>query len=193
MKRLILYPSAVAQWHALVRDAEKLSKNHLNEELENYLVLLLHRFVDKAEFASRVTALDYLNNLEKSNYEQQLGLRDVGDQCLLISGLYPQLSIRRRVPIIYYVELGQRSYHLLTIQDRNKLTQLFCGLEKHFVALMDTLQYMRELTGEHQSISLLQAEELWREKQSKHALDILRRHTNNSLPIAGNNSKQILH
>jgi hypothetical protein len=193
MSHLRLYPTSMAQWHALVQDAEKLLGCRLDEELQSYLVLLLQRFIDKPEVAHGIAALEYLENCQQHGVKRQTNLRDLGDKCLLFSGLYPQLSVRRRVPITYYIELGQQSYHLLSVLDHTKLAQLFHALEQHFVVLMDTLQCMRELAGEEDSISLLQAEELWREKHSKHALDILRRHTHNSLPIAGNNSKRILH
>ena len=42
---------------------------------------------------------------------------------------------------------------------------------------MDTLHSVRELTGEAGSLTPLQAEELWQDTNSPHALAVLRRYT----------------
>ncbi len=103
-------------------------------------------------------------------------MRDVGDKCLLFSGLFPARAEKHRVAVSYYVELGRQAYHLVSVNLRHPETaRLFKELKGQFVKLMDTLQCMRELAGEDQALSLLQAEELWRNVHSTHALKILQR------------------
>ena len=46
MTRLILEPTSVAQWQALVREAQSECNCNLDETLESYLVFLLMRFGD---------------------------------------------------------------------------------------------------------------------------------------------------
>ena len=87
-KRFILDSSELSQWHTLVQEAEQDYGCHLNEELQSYLVLTLMRFAKNKQFNSKALALDYLaaHNLPSHLHDKQL--RDVGDQCLLLSGLY---------------------------------------------------------------------------------------------------------
>lgn len=194
MRKLRLCPTSLAQWHALVQDAEKAYGKLLSEDLENYLVILLQRFVDKPDIVRSVLALEYLENLIAKKTFKQEHLREVGDKCLLFSGLFPERAVRRRVNVSYFVELGQQSYYLLSQlnQKQTALAELFQELDRQFVCLMDTLQCMRELAGEQFSISPLQAEELWRRTGSQHAREVLRRYTDAML-VLGNQGKNKLH
>ena len=44
MKSLILHPTDIAQWYALVNEAQVASQLNLTENTESYLVFLLQRF-----------------------------------------------------------------------------------------------------------------------------------------------------
>ncbi len=197
MEPLILKPTPTAQWHSLINDAERELSITLGEDLESYLVFLLMRFAKEPEILQSVLALDFLSNLEYKHERDSTrdnNLRDVGDKCLLLTGLFPGRARRRRVRISYYVKLGQMAYssiselrHIqLHSNDNPKHNpnlgnqDIFCHLCQHFVGLMDVLQAMRELSGEEkrkESIDLIQAEELWSDTKSQHALKILREHT----------------
>lgn len=174
METLILHPTALAQWKALVGEAENLSSITLTEELESYLVFLLMRFSLHPEMAQSILATEFLESLKKIKMLKQESLRDVGDKCLLFAGLFPGNARRRRVRISYYVNLGQRAYGSLSDSYFNTLAKLFSDLSDQFVELMDILHSMRELTGEQKMLDLLQAEELWCDTKSQHALNTLR-------------------
>jgi hypothetical protein len=90
-----------------------------------------------------IIALEYLEGqLALGKKQRQQQLRDVGDKCLLFSGLFPELASQRQVPISYFVGLGQHAYHILSLLLGASLAELFHSLDEHFVSLMDTLQCM---------------------------------------------------
>lgn len=172
---LVLLPSSMAQWHALIEEARQSSSIELSEELESYLVFLLMRFAKNPEIVTSVLALEFLQNQHLFKKDNQQAMRDVGDKCLLFSGLFPKIAERKRVSIDYYVKLGQSAYSSLSnTSEKNELSHLFEKLCVHFVGLMDVLQAIRHLDANAASITLLEAEELWHSTNSAHALSILR-------------------
>ena len=173
---LVLQPTSMAQWHALIEEARVSSAITLSEDLESYLILLLMRFCSDPEIANSVFALDFLQNQSLLNRENRQVMRDVGDKCLLFSGLFPETAERKRVHISYYVKLGQSAYSSLSASD-SELSQLYDKLCHHFVGLMDVLLTMRSLDPNATPLNLLEAEDLWHSTQSAHALSILRNAT----------------
>lgn len=169
MRALVLEPTVTAQWHALVSDAEARSARHLDETLESYLVFLLMRFVARPALASSIMARDFLEGLATSGRLGQDRLRDVGDQCLLFSGLFPRRAERRMVRVSYYVDLGRAAYGHLAEDRTPGAGALFAQLAEGFVALMEVLQAMSTLTGAP-ALDLLQAIELWHDTGSSNAL-----------------------
>lgn len=180
---IMLQATAMAGWQALVRDAESVCGRALSEDLQHYLTLLLHRFLDQPDSLSDVLALDYLQALETPGSLQRDALREVGDKCLLFSGLFPEQAEQRRVSILYYVELGKNSYSVVSQQvcSQTKLAQLFDQLRQQFVVLMDVLHSIREMGHIEPPLSLLQAYDLWEHSQSEYAKAYLERHTNGVL------------
>lgn len=178
MNTLILQPTVIADWQALVKEAEDASHYSLSEDLESYLVFLLMRFMGKPEIAKSVLALDFLHSLEQVGQQKKvLQLHEVGDKCLLFAGLFPGRAEQRHVRISYFVELGQSAYAELATLNKQKLAELYLALEEGFVMLMDVLHVIREFAGEQTGLTPLQAEELWCDTGSVHALTVLRRTT----------------
>lgn len=173
MSQLILEPTSTAQWHALVSEAEAAAACSLDETLESYLVFLLMRFAARPDLAGRVMAVEYLRGATSTGQAQVNQLRDVGDQCLLFSGFYPQLAERRHVRISYYVDLGRGAYGLLAERLRHASAEIYQRLCEGFVALMDVLHAMRALDGDH-TLAALQAHELWADTGSQAAWKQLR-------------------
>ena len=60
MAKLILEPTAQAQWQTLLQEAQSACDRHLDETLESYLVFLLMRFADKPHCTARIMAEDFL-------------------------------------------------------------------------------------------------------------------------------------
>jgi len=172
-------PTALAEWYEIVREAEAVSGLRVAEELENYLVNLLLRFTDKPALADAVLGLDYLLAEQQLTPTKYSALREVGDQCLLYSGLYPERAQRRRVRISYFVEIGQRAYcsAAMNITRDAELSMLFEQLGTRFVRLMDILLSLRALAGRDKQLPLLQAVELWQDTSSESAKKIITEHT----------------
>lgn len=144
MQRMRIDPSTTAGWQSLVIDAELYSGYDFDEDLENYLVLTLDHFTAEDGLSSSIIALDFLKAMHVSG---QLGgnlLRQVGDQCLLLSGLFPECALRKNVSLSYFVTVGQQSYELIANNTATVLDpDLFLNLSDNFVGLMDVLHTMR--------------------------------------------------
>jgi hypothetical protein len=176
MKRLVLHATDTAQWQALVHEAEAAAECSLSVETESYLVFMLMRFVGRARLAKTCLAVGYLAGLLQRGPLRRQGLRDVGDQCLLYTGLFPDHALRGAVPLGYYVDLGKSAYLHLSDEPSG---DLFRQLSRAFVEMMDVLQCMRELDGKRR-LGPLEAHALWLETGSRHALRTLRETTRNS-------------
>ncbi len=174
MKSLVLQPTDVAQWHALVSEAQAASRHNLDEAIESYLVFLLMRFAERPELARKIMALEFLQAQEETP-QNTSRLRDVGDQCLLFSGLFPKLAERRLVKVSYFVAIGRTAYdQLASLVDRQS-DRLYGRLAETFVGVMDVLHAMRGLSGEP-VMSPLAAAELWADTGSQAAWRTLIEH-----------------
>jgi len=166
MTRLILEPTSQAQWLTLVHEAQDACDSNLGETLESYLVFLLMRFADKPECTARVMAEDYLQSQQLQGTYRLERLREVGDHCLLFSGLFPLMAERRLVNISYFVNIGRSSYRQLSDAMDLQWSKVYCHLSEGFIVLMDVLHAMRELGGET-LLTPIQAMELWQETGSR--------------------------
>lgn len=166
MPRLILEPTSQAQWQTLVHEAQSACDRELDETLESYLVFLLMRFSDKPHCVSRIMASDYLSSQALSGEQRVERLRDVGDHCLLFSGLFPQLAERRLVRISYFINIGRASYRQLAdVLDRG-WARVYGNLSEAFVLLTDVLHAMRSPGGQA-LLTPIQAMELWQDTGSR--------------------------
>ena len=143
MTRIVTDTAATALWHELIREAERNGAAPLDDDAESYLVFLLMRHLRDAELGGRVMALDYLDALHHAPTPREQRLRDVGDRCLLVAGLFPRLAERRRVPRDYFLALGQDAYDGVARCTRAGYGALFAQLAQAFVRLAETLAGMR--------------------------------------------------
>lgn len=183
MSRLVVKASTTEEWLSLVNEAKTAAACKLDEDMESYLVFLLMRFTERPELAASVLALDYLRSMQLSGHLAQDQLRDVGDKCLLYSGLFPERAARRRVRVSYFVDLGRSAYQQLSDRLGHGAATLYERLAHTFVGLMDVLQTMRELGNPAAAPDPLRAYELWRDTGSTRAKQQLRLATD-AVPIA---------
>lgn len=138
-------PTTIAEWQSLVAEAEVKTGYTFDENVENYIVLTLDHYTKKEELITSVIALEFLENtnIEKPHDGEQL--RNVGDQCLILSGLFPERALRKNVSLDYFISMGQQAYLALTdirLKD-NFDPELYKKLSSNFVGLMDLLHAMR--------------------------------------------------
>ncbi len=143
MKNLILHPTDISQWYALVTEAEMASHLNLNENTESYLVFLLQRCAQMPQLADSVVALDFLNAMQGPLKLQVEQLKAVGDKSLLVCGLFPGLAARRHVTLEYYSNMGQAAYLTVSEMQEHASAELYLQLSQHFSHLQTILQAMR--------------------------------------------------
>lgn len=185
MRGLVLEPTATAQWQALVTEAETLAHRPLDENLESYLVFTLMRFTQQPALASSILSLEFLSALQQNGQLRQDQLRDVGDKCLLFSGLFPHLAQRRLVKISFFVNIGRSAYQQVQCTSPTGMAQLYGQLATDFVPLMDVLHAMRELDDQHPALDTLSNFELWEDTGSERARVQLQRRHPHSTPVPG--------
>ena len=167
-KQLILDSSELSQWHSLVQEAEQDYGCQLDEAMQSYLVFTLMRFTKNSQLNSKALALDYLTSHHLPSSLRNEQLRDIGDQCLLVSGLYPQSAERRLVGAGYYVNLGRSAYHHISTVTQQSIAELYQQLAESFVLLMDLLQTIRQYSSP--ALQPIAALELWNQTGSRAAL-----------------------
>jgi hypothetical protein len=167
--KLILEDTEVAQWHSLVRQAEEEYGCYLDESMESYLVFTLMRFMKNQDLATQAVTMNYLkaHGLPKSLRLDQL--RDIGDQCLLLSGLYPKRAEKRLVRVSYYVNIGRTAYQHISEGMQQATAELYRQLAETFVMLMDLLQTIRGFSCP--ILQPMQALELWSDTGSRGAFN----------------------
>ena len=175
MSEVEMEKTAYAQWHDLVKEAEKYNGVNLDEELESYLVFTLMRYTQQPEMVSKIIALEYLNSAQATGADRQIRMRDVGDQCLLFSGLFPNHAERRNVKISYYVNMGKTAYLTLAELTQQALASMYNNLSDSFVTLMDTLMAIRNMHNEQLQLEPLIAYDLWQDTRSKQAQQAISR------------------
>ncbi|RMG53774.1 MAG: hypothetical protein D6717_10660 [Gammaproteobacteria bacterium] len=163
MTDLILEPTAVAGWQRLVREAARDCRIELAEELEGYLVHTLIHLTREARLGRGAIAPQYLEALLAAGPRGAEDLRRVGDQCLLLAGLYPRQASRRLVRVGYFVDMGRSAYARLYELLERANAQLYRQLSEAFVSLADVLQGLR---GEA-ALSPLEAIEYWQDTGSR--------------------------
>lgn len=130
-------------WRTLVREAEGRTGCALDEERESYLVFVLLRHQRDGQLLARTQALEWLHAEAQAGALREEMLRDVGDHCLLIAGLFPALAERRRVTVDYFVELGRSAYLSIAEAGRSAYAALFGQMASSYVELVRTLRAVR--------------------------------------------------
>jgi hypothetical protein len=136
--------AAAELWQALVHDAGARAGTPLDEMRESYLVFVLLRYQRDDSLLVRTQALEWLTAQACSGTQRADALRDVGDRCLLIAGLYPGLAERRRVGTDYFIDLGRGAYHEAAEASRNAYAALFEQLARSYRELVRILRCVRE-------------------------------------------------
>ena len=132
-------------WQALVHEAGQRTGHPLDETRESYLVFLLLRFQRDAQLLAHTHGVDWLDALELAGTARGDALRDVGDRCLLVAGLFPDVAERRRVSVGYYIDIGRAAYQGVADAGRRATAALYEQLAQSYRELVRTLSAMRRL------------------------------------------------
>jgi hypothetical protein len=182
--KLLTSVTPMALWHEIIHDAEATCAITLKQELESYLVLLLMRHIQHPEIAKKIIATELLQAIQTTSTKRQLILQEVGDTCLIFSGLFPKMAEKRLVKISYFVNIGRSAYAHIS----RKNNDLYSLLAEQFVPLMDVLQSIRQYTQDIPDLLPFQAYDLWNETGSKRAFSALKQYTQ-GVPIRLSNKR----
>ncbi len=166
-KKIILESSELSQWHTLVSEAEQDYGCQLDETMQSYLVFTLMRFAKDQQLNSQALAIDYLTSHKLPPSLRNEQLRSIGDQCLLVSGLFPQTAEKRQVSVDYYVNVGRSAYHHISTVTQQGIAELYQQLAESFILLMDLLQTIRQYSSP--ALQSIAAMELWHKTGSQAA------------------------
>ncbi|WP_049623045.1 hypothetical protein [Frateuria defendens] len=137
----------VELWQALVQEAGGLTGRPLDESRESYLVFVLLRYQRDAWLLSHALGMDWLQAQTQAGSARAEALRDVGDRCLLVAGLFPGLAERRRVSVDYFIDIGRSAYQGAADATRQAYASLYAQLARSYRELVETLGAMRALPG----------------------------------------------
>lgn len=140
MQALILHPTDICQWHAIIGEAQQHSQVLLSEDMESYLVFLLMRFCKQEKLIESVIALDFLDSMQGLNKTRVEKLQAIGDKSLLFCSLFPGMAIKRRVNLNYFADLGQSAYYTAAAHNEHPFATLFAKLSSQFLELKQVLQ-----------------------------------------------------
>ncbi len=141
-------PTRIAEWKELVTEGQEKSGFRLTEPVENYVVITLDANTANSQLSSSVIAIDFLNNIHIHSVKNSQTLRFIGDQCLILAGLFPDRAKRKNVSENYFRHLGENAYYVLSFASSpTKLDRtLFYQLFENFAELIKVLQAMREFS-----------------------------------------------
>lgn len=168
MSKVLISGNQVADWQKLVSEAETELGVALDEEMESYLVFTLMHYSRRPDMASRVMALDYLQAMQSSGSVSGQQMREVADQCLLLTGLFPARARRRRVSLTYYVDLGRGAYQHLA-ENLASMAEFYSRMAQQFIQAMDILHTIRQMSEGQLQLDPLEAFNLWQHTGSRAA------------------------
>lgn len=131
--------AAAGLFQGWVREGADRAGWELDEEVEAYLVFALMRHLRDAPLGGRVMALEWLAAHELAGVQRVDALRDVGDRCLILAGLFPAQAERRRVSHDYFIELGRGAYAAVAEQARSGYAELFARLVEAYRGMVAVL------------------------------------------------------
>lgn len=172
-------PASEAEWRLLLGEAEALTGIILDRETGDYLIQLLIRIATQPRLLAGLLVLDRLTE-QAAGSSRLAHLRDIGDQCLLYAGLFPQQAAERNVRVSHFISLGRTAYR--QADELMEGRSVFGRLCEGFLGLLELLHAMRELRIGSVDLSLLHAFELWDDTGSDRALHHIRSFTS-AIPV----------
>lgn len=170
-----MYTQETSHWYALLNKAQVASEYYLNSDVENYLVYILACMSSEFDFmpGRAICSQGFLSATKKERRLKDIRL--IGEQSLVVAGLFPDHVQRTGVPLLYLMDKGRSAYQELS--SAIPKNHVYSYISKHFVKLIDILQMVSGICGDNHSIDLIQACELWQETGSRHGWSVIKNHT----------------
>lgn len=143
MGTLVLQPTELAQWYALVAEAECVAKLELDQDIERYLVLMLIHYCTSTDIVGCRMSIDYLNALHSPRRFQLEALQRVADICLIYNGFYGEYLKKLGDNCHYYTNLGTHCYHMIFERFG---AELYEKIADHYLDACHILQSVRSIS-----------------------------------------------
>jgi hypothetical protein len=157
--------SAVEYFKELVDGAMEHQRLRATELTAYYVVQMLAGFIERPVGESggddRPLAIRLAEALESGGVRQRLGLKQVGDLSLFISGFFSDSLRRKLVDVDYYVCIGGYAYQALSRVEADAVSAVFAELGEKFVGFVDVLSEVSERTSCASNLDLLRLYERW--------------------------------
>jgi hypothetical protein len=165
-----------------------LTKNHYltHEKSLEYLVDLLIHYMNSENFFSQdesgkmrvpVIAELYAQYLSGTAANKHHTLKQMGDVCLMITGVFPDSLNKKIVDVDYYLGMGGTAYqHLSELQLTAISRTLFKELSEKFKLFSEVLSEMSEKSGLQSNSNLLRVYEKWLQTGSERLKNVLGEH-----------------
>ena len=163
-------------FHETVTAAIRTQQLTVSEGAAFYLVNLLCEFT-KTRTDAEPLSLKLVRAPELSLEQQAQTLREIGDQSLYMSGLFPEHLTRRMMDVEFYIDLGGMAYHQLSGMARATsagLRAVFTELARQFSCFVALLRELRPRLGINPATDLPSLYEQWRKTGSSWLAERLR-------------------
>ncbi len=175
-----------------IEAAEEKLNIRLSKYTKIYILDLLKRLCTEKDplnlelIGDRPLAIVLMEAVRKDIFQKIRDLKAVGDVSLIFSGLYPEYLTRRLVDIDYYIEIGKKSYYLLSdtysnLKRQQELFILYSQLVAEFITLIQILTEMASELHFLDEENLVKIYNRYRRTKIRKYLDILRK--NNVEPL----------
>ncbi len=148
-----LHPTVNEFFHGAVTDALRAQDVSATEPTEFYLVNLLVEFT-ATQVSEEPLALKLARVREIPTPDGKVkGLKEIGDQSLVVSGLFTDSLARKLIDVNYYIAMGANAYQQLSslIASRGSAAVFFRGvyeeLSGKFARFVEVLQEIRRNTS----------------------------------------------
>ncbi|MGE5246652.1 MAG: hypothetical protein ACM3SQ_20680 [Betaproteobacteria bacterium] len=141
-----------------------------------YVVNLLAEFLQRPASSDEPLSFQLARALEMDGIRQRLGLKQVGDVSLFVSGFFSDSLNRKLVDVDYYVAIGGFAYGSLSRAETDSLSPVFAELAGKFVAFADVLSEVSERTQCSSNADLLRLYEKWLKTGSRRSGQLLLEH-----------------
>jgi hypothetical protein len=156
--------SAVEYFKELVDGAMEHQRLEADEHTAFYVVQLLAGFMQQPASdsgADAPLAIQLARALESGGVRQRLGLKQIGDVSLFVSGFFSDSLSRKLVDVDYYASIGGYAYHALSRVESDRVSSVFAELADKFMAFADVLSEVSERTSCVSNADLLRLYERW--------------------------------
>jgi hypothetical protein len=118
-------------FYDVVKETQSNYGYDLPHQLEAYIVMLLSEYVDRTDIPPEQSFAELFLSIRTSQEAKQLG-----DTCLIVSGVFPNMKKRHGINRRYYQDIGSTSYEIASTMNED----LFPVLAKHFVFLSEFIE-----------------------------------------------------